>query len=101
MLRRQRQIHQRPHRPLGAQQGIGQLELGIRPRAQAGVEPVAEPTQPGDRLDFGTLVLHAVHRGLRLIVITLGENQDLPKVAPRRGDTPTRAQNSPITSAEG
>ena len=31
MLRGQRQIHQRPHRPVRAQQRIGQLELRVRP----------------------------------------------------------------------
>ena len=74
MLRGQRQIHQRPHRPVRAQQRLGQLELRIRPRTQAGIEAVSEPTQPGDRLDSDTVVVHAVHRGLRSIMVSLGEN---------------------------
>ena len=74
MLRSQRQIHQRAYRPVGAQQRLGQLELRVRPRTQARVELVSEPTQPGDRLDSGMVVVHAVHRGLRSIMVSLGEN---------------------------
>src|SRR4051812_44408001 len=90
MLRGQRQIDQRPHRPVRAQQRLGQLELRIRPRAQAGVEAVSEPAQLGDRLDSDTLVVHAVHRGLRSIMDTLGENTIFrrpPRVATTRRRT--------------
>ncbi len=74
MLRGLRQIHQRAHRSVRAQQRIGQLELRVRPRAKAGVELVAEPAQPGDRLDSAILTLQAVHRDLRSIMVSRGEN---------------------------
>ena len=109
----QRQIDQRPHRPVRAQQRVGQLEQRIRPRGQAGVELVAEPAQPGDRLDSGTVVVHAVHRGLRSIMVSLGENTIFrrpPHVAatrrhaarPGRSPTPqVKRQAKRVTTAPG
>jgi hypothetical protein len=50
VLRRQRQPHQRLHRPVGAQHRIGQLEQRIGPGCEAPVQLPAEPRQPLPRL---------------------------------------------------
>jgi hypothetical protein len=47
MLRGQRQIHQRAHRTLGAQQRIGQLKPRVSPRTQAAVERISKSTHLG------------------------------------------------------
>ena len=44
-LRDQRQLHQRGHRVISSQDRIGQLELRVRPRGQAGIQPGAELPQ--------------------------------------------------------
>ena len=71
MLRGQRQIHQRPHRPVRAQQRLGQLELRVRPRAQTAVEHLPEPGKitppsPGPIVVPGRVLRHTAHHGHRL-----------------------------------
>jgi ATP-dependent Clp protease protease subunit len=67
----QRQIDQRPHRPVGAPHRIGQLEQRLSPRGQAPVEPDPEPgklTAPGRVaiLVSRRRLRHTGHRGHRL-----------------------------------
>jgi hypothetical protein len=50
VLTHQRQLSQRPHRPIRAQHCIRQLEHRIRPRRQATIEVPPEPTQLPERL---------------------------------------------------
>ena len=48
-LRLQRQLHQRPHRAVGAQDGVRQLEQRVRPRRQAPQQPLPELPQRAER----------------------------------------------------
>jgi hypothetical protein len=52
VLGRQRQLHQRLHQTVGAQQRVGQLEQLISPRGQTAVEHLPEPGKitPADRV---------------------------------------------------
>ncbi len=47
---RQRQLHQRPHRPINTQHRVRQLEERVRPRGEAPVQLTAEPRQPTSRI---------------------------------------------------
>ena len=46
-LRLQAQLHQRRHRVIRAQDGVGKLEQSVCPRVQALVQRLPEPAQPG------------------------------------------------------
>jgi len=48
-LRLQAQLHQRRHGVIGAQDRVGQLEQGVRPRVQAFIQRLPEPAQPFQR----------------------------------------------------
>ena len=48
-LRLQRQLHQRPHRPVRAQHGVRQLEQRVAPRRQAPQQPLPELPQRRER----------------------------------------------------
>ena len=64
MLGHQGQIDQRPHRPVGAQQRIGQLEQRIGSPRQRRVELVAEPAQLPER-HCPSLIVHTPTAALR------------------------------------
>lgn len=51
VLGRQGQVDQGLDRPVGAEQGIGQIEQGVRAGGQAVVEAVPEPGQHRQGLD--------------------------------------------------
>ncbi|MPZ00508.1 MAG: hypothetical protein GEU97_21525, partial [Actinophytocola sp.] len=58
----QRQPHQRRHRPVSTQHGIGQLEQRIRPPRQTPVELPAKPGQIPERVN-ALAIMHTTHRG--------------------------------------
>jgi hypothetical protein len=55
-LRLQAQLHQRRHGVISAQDRVGQLEQGVRPRVQALIERLPEPAQPFQRPPAGDRV---------------------------------------------
>jgi hypothetical protein len=75
MLRSQRQIHQGLHRPIGAQQRVGQLKQRIRPGGQTAMEVSPEPGQHGERIDTGILIQQNQSSLSALVVITVRPQQ--------------------------
>jgi hypothetical protein len=57
----QRQLDQRGHRPIGAQDGVGQLEQRIRAGGQAGEELPAEPGQLPEGAG-PVMIVQTIHR---------------------------------------
>ncbi|WSC59190.1 hypothetical protein OG808_02275 [Streptomyces sp. NBC_01761] len=64
VLRRQRQVDQRLHRSIGAQQRVGEFEQRVRPGGQAIVEVGPELGQHGQGLDAGSIVQQTHLHGL-------------------------------------
>ena len=100
VLGHQRQLHQRPHRAVGAQHRVGQLEQRIRPRGQTRVELPPEPDEitsprrvsPWPRRQH---LRHTDHRGhrLRLRALWKEPEEDQAVAVPCPGDTPTELDN--------
>jgi hypothetical protein len=83
-LRLQAQPHQRRHRVIGAQHGVGQLEQGVRPPRQAAVQPGPELPQPLQRpvtRDCGR-----EHSRIRGEAIRMRQHEGIP--GPRQGLQP-------------
>jgi hypothetical protein len=64
VLGRQRQVDQRFDRPVGTQQGVGQLKQRVGPRVQVVIEVGPEPGQHGEGLDAGSIVQQTHPHGL-------------------------------------
>ena len=75
----QRQLDQRPHRPVRAQHRVGQLEQRIRPRGQRGVELLPEPRQLPERRPPG-MIVQTLHRS-PCVDLFLRQKHDRPRAA--------------------
>jgi len=78
VLGNQRQLRQRPHRPVRTQNRIGQLEHRIRPGGQTVIEPLPEPAKVPERPTCNRIV-HTDHRQPWLLISSLDKKNDRPK----------------------
>ncbi len=78
--RRQRQLHQRGHRPLTAGHRIAELEQRIRPSRQTPVKPIPEPGHSPE-LDRLAVILHTDHDSPWLIFF-FRQKHDHPRAVP-------------------